>query len=123
MGKQFPSEVNNVVSQFPVRNAALSLQQAGSGDGYTGPQSFLAEFLLYSVIRIKQLYHVQYLFKMIRTTNSAKLCIRDFPRGPVVKTPGFHCRGLGSIPGQGTEMPHCCVAQPKKKCIRLLGLL
>ena len=30
LGKQFPSEVNKVVNHFPVRKAALSLQQAGS---------------------------------------------------------------------------------------------
>ena len=27
----------------------------------------------------------------------------DFPGGPVAKTPCSHCRGLGSIPGQGTR--------------------
>ena len=31
--------------------------------------------------------------------------IREFPGGPVVRTRPFHCRGLGSIPGQGTEIP------------------
>ena len=30
----------------------------------------------------------------------------DFPGGPVVKTPRFHCRGAGLIPGQGTGIPH-----------------
>ena len=28
----------------------------------------------------------------------------EFPGGPVVGTVGFHCWGLGSIPGQGTEL-------------------
>ena len=28
----------------------------------------------------------------------------DFPGGPVVRTPRFHCRGPGSIPGRGTEI-------------------
>ena len=35
----------------------------------------------------------------------------DFPSGPVVKTPHFHCRSMGSIPGPGTEILHatqCC---------------
>ena len=27
----------------------------------------------------------------------------DFPGGPAVKTPGFHCRGF---PGQGTKIPN-----------------
>ena len=31
---------------------------------------------------------------------------RDSPGGPLVKTPHFHCRGLGSVPGQGTKIPH-----------------
>lgn len=31
---------------------------------------------------------------------------RVFPGGPVVKTLCFHCRGTGSIPGQGTKIPH-----------------
>ena len=30
----------------------------------------------------------------------------DFPGGLMVKTHGFHCRGLGSIPGQGTKILH-----------------
>ena len=30
---------------------------------------------------------------------------REFPGGPVVKTLCFRCRGTGSIPGQGTEIP------------------
>ena len=32
------------------------------------------------------------------------LCMnRDFPGGPVSKTPHSQCRGPGSIPGQGTR--------------------
>ena len=31
---------------------------------------------------------------------------RDFPGGPVIKTPCFHCRDTGSIPGQGAKIPH-----------------
>ena len=30
----------------------------------------------------------------------------DLPGGPVVKTPCFHCRGIGSVPGQGTKILH-----------------
>ena len=30
---------------------------------------------------------------------------RDFPGGPVAKTPHSQCRGAGLIPGQGTR-PH-----------------
>ena len=35
---------------------------------------------------------------------TSKLCwFWDFPGGPVAKTLGSQCRGLGSIPGQGTR--------------------
>ena len=30
---------------------------------------------------------------------------KDFPGGPVAKTPHFQCRGSGLIPGQGTRPP------------------
>ena len=30
---------------------------------------------------------------------------REFPVGPVVRTPSFHCQGPGSIPGPGTKIP------------------
>ena len=31
---------------------------------------------------------------------------RDFPGGPVVKNPPSNAGGAGSIPGQGTKIPH-----------------
>ena len=31
---------------------------------------------------------------------------RDFPRGPVVKNPPCNAGDAGSIPGQGTKIPH-----------------
>ena len=31
---------------------------------------------------------------------------RDFPRGPVVKNSPFNAGGAGSIPSQGTKIPH-----------------
>ena len=33
-------------------------------------------------------------------------CHRDFPGGPVVKTPPSNAGGTGSIPGPGTNIPH-----------------
>ena len=39
----------------------------------------------------------------------------DFPGGPVVKTLGFHCRGISSIPGRGTKTPHAVWPKKKKK--------
>ena len=39
----------------------------------------------------------------------------DFPGGPVVKNQCFHCRGTGSIPGQGTKVPQAVQCSQKKK--------
>ena len=41
---------------------------------------------------------------------------RDFPGGPVVKTLPSKAGGVGSIPGQGTKIPHA--SQPKKQNIK-----
>ena len=38
--------------------------------------------------------------------------IKEFPAGPVVRIPGFHCCGLVSIPGRKTTAN--CAAWPKK---------
>ena len=35
-----------------------------------------------------------------------KNAFRDFPGSSVVKTPCFYGGGMGSIPGQGSKMPH-----------------
>ena len=32
--------------------------------------------------------------------------LRDFPGGPVVKNPPCNAGDVGSIPGQGTKIPH-----------------
>ena len=40
---------------------------------------------------------------------------RDFPGGPVVKTPGFQCRGRGFNPWSGNKDPTSCMVRPKKK--------
>ena len=42
--------------------------------------------------------------------------VRDFPGGPVVKTPSYHCRGgAGSVSDEGTKIPH--TSQAKKQNI------
>ena len=38
--------------------------------------------------------------------------IGDFPGGPVAKTPCSQCRGLGSIPGQGTRSHMAATKRP-----------
>ena len=49
------------------------------------------------------------------TVFTIKISKRDFPGGPVVKTPCFHW-GVGSIPGRGTKIPHATRhGQEKKK--------
>ena len=40
---------------------------------------------------------------------------REFPGGLVVRIPGFHCGGPGSIPGQGTEILQATRHGQKKK--------
>ena len=35
----------------------------------------------------------------------SKMELGEFPGGLVVRIPGFHCRGPGSILGQRTEIP------------------
>ena len=35
-----------------------------------------------------------------------KQCQRDFRRGPVLKNPPYNAGDVGSIPGQGTKIPH-----------------
>ena len=40
---------------------------------------------------------------------------RDFPGGPVIKTPHFHCWGHGFNPWWGTKIPHVALCGQKKK--------
>ena len=41
--------------------------------------------------------------------------LRDFPGSPVVKTPCFHSRGHGLIPGRGSRIPHAAAKKKKRK--------
>ena len=43
---------------------------------------------------------------------------RGLPGGPVVWTPRFHCRGLGSIPGQGITIRHTARCSWRKKNLK-----
>lgn len=47
----------------------------------------------------------------------------DFPGGPVVKTPCFHCRGCRFNPRPGNQDAACHKAWPKKKIKILFQLL
>ena len=42
---------------------------------------------------------------------------RDFPGGPVVKTPRFQCRGHWFDPGQGTKIPYAVPCSQNNKKI------
>lgn len=43
---------------------------------------------------------------------------REFPGGPVLRIPGFHSHGLGSIPDPGTEsLKPSGTARKKKKAV------
>ena len=41
-----------------------------------------------------------------------KCMLRDFPGGPVVRTPCLHCRGTDLIPGQGNKIPQAAQHSP-----------
>ena len=45
---------------------------------------------------------------------------RDFPGGPLVKSPRFQCRGYGFDPWLGNEDPTRCMAQPNKLKVKEL---
>ena len=47
----------------------------------------------------------------------------NLPGGPVVKTPQFHCRGLGFDPGWGTKIPQAAQGGQKKKRISHMKLI
>ena len=49
------------------------------------------------------------------TIQLQKSHFRDFPGSPVVKTLHFHFKGMCSIPGQGINIPTCCMGVAKKK--------
>ena len=50
--------------------------------------------------------------------------LRDFPGGPVVKTPRLHCRGCSWIRGQGAKIPHAlqCGPTQKRAVVKSTGL-
>ena len=41
----------------------------------------------------------------IQQTTDQKSIYKEFPGGPVVRTPPFHCQGVGFNPGWGTRIP------------------
>ena len=56
------------------------------------------------------------LFAEDTNVNRTKVsALGDYPGGPVVKIPCFHCRGCGFDPNQGSKIPHAAWCVQKKK--------
>ena len=54
----------------------------------------------------KSSVNIKYTIKFIELYTLKRVNSREFPGGPVVSTQHFHCKGMGSISGWGTEIPH-----------------
>ena len=78
-----------------------------------GGNSFLTVFNLKLASNLNS---GQNCYSVLLKVPSLKFYIRDFPGGPVVKTPHFNSGGEGSIPGQGAKIPHA--SWPKKQSIK-----
>ena len=75
---------------------------------YHSAPSFMIFRLDYSVsylLHSLPSYHLFSTQQPDRWLLSSKPFHAEFPGGLVVRIPGFHCHGPGSIPGQGTEIP------------------
>ena len=53
--------------------------------------------------------------KVVRENKHVRNNQGDFPGGPVVRAPSFHCRGPRFDPWLGNEDPTRLAARPKKK--------
>ena len=51
-------------------------------------------------------------WQVVELRKEKKRKTRDFPHGPVVKTPHFHCRGSGLDPWSESYSPTCLLMQP-----------
>ena len=56
--------------------------------------------------RLKTLFYNEQAENQPLYLESLKSRHRDFPGGPVVKNPPYNAGHAGSIPGQGTKIPH-----------------
>ena len=61
--------------------------------------------LLYYPVKLIDIFYTLFITQIINCW--------EFPGGPVVRTPHFHC--MDSMPGQGTNIPQ---AEKKKKVIK-----
>ena len=73
---------------------------------------------LKSTFKNKKYYDSQiFLYQMGRMKHVSFAIFKNsfFMGLPVVTTPCFQCRDIGSIPSQGSHMPHCVAKKKKKK--------
>ena len=61
------------------------------------------EFPCVKLLKIVKHYRI---YRIFHSTKKKKIHCRDFPGGPVVKNPPSSAGDAGSIPGQGTKIPH-----------------
>ena len=75
---------------------------------------FNKEFKTSNVLKISSI-HLMLTISKANYEKQKEKHLQEFPGGPVVRTQGFHCRSLGSIPGQGTKIPASHKVQTEKK--------
>ena len=92
--------------------AFLLQQPYGLTTGSRGPENVLETLVLPSVPLSYVLCVLPLCFLQTKVmpldTGSSVSWLRthqEFPGGPVVRTPLFHCKGVGLIPGWGTKIP------------------
>ena len=60
--------------------------------------------------------HIESKNKLQRSVEYLKKVLsREFPGGPVDRTPYFHCKGMGSTPDWGTQIPQTASPQNPNK--------
>ena len=62
-----------------------------------------------SLLMLTQGWDPNCLYILPPSSAATKTKSRDFPGGPVVKTPAANARGMGSIPSQGTKISYATV--------------
>ena len=73
-----------------------------------GKEGLFLEIILFT----QDFFHLQ---KKLIWLQTFRKVFREFPGGPVMRIWCFHCWGLGSIPGQGTEIPQEARYSQKQK--------
>ena len=81
--------------------------------------TFSSRSFIVSALTLRSLIHFEFIFVYQEDGRAGSNCdsesLRDFPGGPVFKTPCSQCRGTCSIPGQGTEISNVPYSVGKKR--------